>query len=84
MSELKNRDDIVAFVQERMENGFAEFERTMDAFDAAVRIERERCRGWAMRVEPPYVNDLVRSGAWNSATHQIELKIMSGEFPPAE
>lgn len=85
MSELKNRDDIAAYVHERMKNEIAEFDRTMAVVDEAIRIERERCLRWALRVsgDCPH-DDLVRSGAWISCGHAIEQKIGSGEFPQAE
>ena len=78
MSELKTNADIAAYVQERIENGFAEFERTMDVVNRAVRLERERCIDIALRSEPPY-DDLVRSGAWHSCARDIEQKIRGGE-----
>lgn len=78
MSELKTNADIAAYVKERIENGFAEFERTMDVVNRAVRLERERCLAHVYAVRPPY-SDLVRSGAWASCAYDIEQKIRSGE-----
>lgn len=49
---------------------------------AEVAAERERCLRIANGTTDPYVNDLVRSGAWISCQHAIALKIESGESEP--
>lgn len=73
MSELLTVKDVIDFAKDTGHGGMSQL--IMDA----VHIERERCLGHAMRSDPPYSNDLVRSGAWHSCAYHIEQKIRSGE-----